>query len=205
MSAAFDREHFIPLRRDELVELLCSDPTLTPGDGEQFRQFCRLLAAIYHFEFNQRLDELKTAYTPFDPDCDTKSLVKLSAEEKQRRLNDLFSDFAWLLERADFKHLTQQDVEPALHRASDWGIRTEVDFSAYERLAIFVRGDTTQQRSRRRLSRFYRMEEVTVPIYQRLVLMLKLRRHRRLGEQVDTENVYLKIFKDIPKLDVVML
>ena len=79
MSAAFDREHFIPLRRDELVELLCSDPTLTPGDGEQFRQFCRLLAAIYHFEFNQRLDELKTAYTPFDPDCDTKSLVKLSA------------------------------------------------------------------------------------------------------------------------------
>jgi hypothetical protein len=198
-------EHFIPLHKDELVELLCCNEGLTADDRDRFRRFCRLMAPLCHLDFNRRLEELKSAYAPFDPDCETRSLVRLDADEKQRRLNDLFSDFAWLLERANFKHLSQSEVEPALHRASDWGIRTEVDFGAYERLAIFVRGDTTQLRSRRRVQHLYRKEEVLVPIYQRLVLMLKLRSHRRLGAKVDTENVYLKIFKDIPKLDVVML
>src|SRR5262249_7934911 len=51
----------------------------------------------------------------------------------------------------------------------------------------------------------YRLEETEVPIFRRLVLILKLRQHPRLPGPVDTENVYLKVFKDIPKLDVMML
>ena len=81
----------------------------------------------------------------------------------------------------------------------------DVDFSAFEHMAIFARGDTVQRRPRRRWSNLYRSEEAEVPIYRRLVLILKLRRHPRLRGPIDTDNVYLKIFKDIPKLDVVML
>jgi hypothetical protein len=33
-----DREHFIPVCRHELVDMLWSDPELTPGDPEQFRR-----------------------------------------------------------------------------------------------------------------------------------------------------------------------
>jgi hypothetical protein len=44
-----------------------------------------------------------------------------------------------------------------------------------------------------------------VPIYRRLVLILKLRPHPRLGPGVDTEHVFLKVFKDIPRMDVDML
>src|SRR5437763_2936819 len=84
-------------------------------------------------------------------------------------------------------------------------MRLDVDFSACEHVAVFARGDTMQTRTRRRLRSLYRQEEAEVPIYRRLVLLLKLRRHPRLQGPVDTENVYLKIFKDIPKLDVLML
>jgi hypothetical protein len=80
-----------------------------------------------------------------------------------------------------------------------------VDFGAFEHIAIFARGDTLQRRTRRRWANLYRLEEADVPIYRRLVLILKLRQHPRLGGNVDTTNVYLKIFKDIPKLDVMML
>ncbi|MGH7222874.1 MAG: DUF3754 domain-containing protein, partial [Gemmataceae bacterium] len=65
--------------------------------------------------------------------------------------------------------------------------------------------DTVQRRRRRRWYNPYGSAEAEVPIYRRLVLILKLRRHPRLRGPIDTDNVYLKIFKDIPKLDVVML
>src|SRR5207237_56199 len=81
-----DREHFIPLRKSELVDLLCSDADLSAEERDLFRQFCRLVAATFHFEYHQRLEELKDAYAPFDPDADTRSQLHLSAEETHHRL-----------------------------------------------------------------------------------------------------------------------
>src|SRR5438105_4566817 len=104
MAEYKDREHFIPLRKSEIVDLLCGNDSLSRSDEELFRHFCRLLAATYHIEYNQRLEQLKSAYSPFDPDTDNLALNKLRAEEKQRRINDLFSDFGWLMERANYKH-----------------------------------------------------------------------------------------------------
>jgi hypothetical protein len=205
MAEYKDREHFIPIRRCELVELLCGDKDLKPQERDLFRQFCRLVMATLHFEYDQRLEQLKDAYAPFDPDRDTRTCLKVSADERQRHLNDLFCDFGWLLERAQFKHLSRDELEPALHSASDWGINMDVDFRAFERIAIFARGDGQVKRTRRRLRNFLRVEEAMVPAYKRLVIILKMRKHKRLPKEVDTESVYLKVFKDIPKLDVKML
>jgi hypothetical protein len=205
MAENKDREHFIPIRTRELVDLLCADKALKPQDGDLLRQFCRLLMATLHFEYNQRLDELKDSYAPFDPDRDTRSLLKPGADERQRRLNDLFCDFGWLMERANFKHLSREELEPALHGASDWGIHMDVDFAAFERIALFARGDAREKRTRRRWRGLYRLEEAMVPLYKRLVIILKMRKHKRLPKEVDTQSVYLKVFKDIPKQDVKML
>ena len=94
-------EHFIPLRRSELIDLLCTQAELSAEDAEQFRRFCRLISAVYHFEYNRRLEELKDDYAPFDPDRDTRVLAHMSADEQQHRLNELFSDFGWLQEDAE--------------------------------------------------------------------------------------------------------
>jgi hypothetical protein len=205
MAEYKDREHFIPLRKSDLVELLCADKNLSSSSREEFRQFCKLVTATLHFEYNHKLEELKTAYAPFDPDSDTRPLVPIGAEEKQKRLNELYRDFAWLLERANFKHLDRDNLEAGLATASAWGLRMRVDFSVFEHLAIFARGDVVQQRKYRRVTNLYREETTPVPIYQRLVLIIKLRPHKQIDRQVDTSRVYLKIFKDIPKVDVKML
>jgi hypothetical protein len=109
------------------------------------------------------------------------------------------------MERADFKHLCREDLEPCHQEVSAWGIPMNVDFSAFEYLALFARGDMVQQRTRRRWRNVYRAEVTDVPVYQRLVLILKLRSHRRIDERVNKDCVYLKLFKDIPKLDIKML
>jgi hypothetical protein len=200
-----DREHFIPLRRSDLIDLLCADKDLSSADRELFCQFCRLVTATYHFEYNQLLEQLKSAYAPFDPDADTKPLTKFSSDQKHSKLNDLMNEFACLMERANYKHLTLEDIEPALAETSAWGLRMEVDFKVFERLAIFARGDTVQKRTLRSWKTRYRLEEVQVPIYQRLVMILKLRRSNRLDRQIDTNSVYIQIFKEIPKVDIKML
>jgi hypothetical protein len=205
MDTATVPEHFIPLARSELIDFLCADQTLSEDESASFRMLCEQIAMVYHLQYHRRLTELKQAYLPFDPDSDTTHLLPLTAEQRQARLNGLFSDFAWLLERAGFRHLSRSEIEPALEGASDWGVHMNVDFSAFEHIAIFARGGTVQKRFRKRWYKFYRVEEAEVPIYRRLVLILKLRPHPRLRGPIDTDNVYLKIFKDIPKLDVIML
>lgn len=204
MAEYLDREHFIPLRKTELVDWLCDDPNLPAAQREPFRQFCRLVFATYHFEFNQRLDQLKEAYAPFDPDSDCKSVLAVKAEEKQRRFNHLCNEFAWLMEKANFKHLSPDEIVTD-EKVGEWGLRMHVDFSIFEHLAVFARGDTMEKRQKRCWPYFWQKEESKVPIYQRLVMILKLRPHARLPRGVDTNTVFLQVFKNIPKNDLKML
>lgn len=205
MTAPRDCSHFIGLHTAELIDLLCDDRTLPEDDRTQLRRFADLLRQVYHQHYHRRLLDLKNAYAPFDPDSDAHSIKKLTADEKQKHLNGLYSDFAWLLDRAHFRHLDRGELEQTLGSSSDFGIHMDVDFSAFDHVALFVRGPTYQTRQLRSWRSFFSTQEVEVPIFRRLVLILKLRDHPRLGPGVDTEHVFLKVFKDIPRADVDML
>jgi hypothetical protein len=205
VNAGERREHYIPIRRADLVDLLCRQPALTAGERDEFRQLCRIVEASFHFEFHRRLEALKNAYAPFDPDADTRPLTELRPEEKQERLEKLFHRFIVLLERANFKRLSRDEIAKALEDASHWGLNFHVDFALYDKLEVFARGDGIQRRSLRRLRNLLRKEDIDVPIYQRLVVILRLHPDKRLGKLVDTEGVYIKLYKDIPKMDLEML
>jgi hypothetical protein len=200
-----DRERYIPLCKNDLIDLLCEDGGLPPQEAESFCLFGDRVTAACHRQYQQRLEKLKADYTPFDPDADTKCVFPLREEERQRKQNELYREFTWLMEHAQYKHLSCGDIEPTLGGASDWGFRMDLDFSVFERLAIFVRGDALQRRVKRRLRSLFRVREVELPIYQRLVMLIKLRPHRRLGKDVKPDCVYFQIFKNIPKLDIKML
>src|SRR5690606_15810522 len=77
--------------------------------------------------------------------------------------------------------------------------------SMFERLEVFVRGDSIQERTRRPWWKLFREERRKVPCYQRLVVMLDLRDHPRLEKNIARDAVYLKVFKDVPKPDLDML
>ncbi len=206
MAEYTDREHYIPLRVSDLVELLCTDKGLSREDADTFRQFCRLVTATYHFEYYQKLEELKNEYAPFDPDSVTRAVKKLTPEEKDKRLEKLFKQFTWLMERANYKRLDRAAIDAAMQEVSLWGINMEVDFGVFEQMELFIRGDTVGRRFFKRWWQFWkRPEEVRVPIYQRLALILKLRPHKRLPREINTQSVYLKLFKEIPKADIEML
>ncbi len=205
MAEYKDREHYIPLRKSDLVQLVCSDKQLSGQDQQNLRQFCVLISAIFHFEYLERLESLKDSFAPFNPDLDTKPLRELGRDEKEKQLDVLFQGFDALMERANYTKLTKADIDKAINAgASDWGINMDVDFSVFEKAAYFVRGEGRTKRTRRHPVFFWRSVEKEVDTYKRMILILKMRPHKRLPTYVNTSAVYIKVFKDIPKLDLEM-
>ncbi len=66
-------EHFIPLRKTELVRRLVEDQSLHNGDTDQFQQWCRLLTATVHYQYHDWLEDLKDLYAPVNPDSITRT------------------------------------------------------------------------------------------------------------------------------------
>jgi len=218
MAEYEDREHYIPLRKSDLVDLLCANPSLNDHERDQFRQFCTMVSATLHFEYHRHFEQLKSEYAPFDPDSVTRPLFLPSPaggegqgvrgqlkDDSRPQLDKLFERCKWLMERANFALLDRKAIEKAMQEVSDWGLNMEVDFSVFERLEVFARGDVMGERYRRSWRNLFRQERVLVPTYQRLALILKLRPHKRLGKDINTQAVFLKLFKDVPKADLEML
>src|SRR5262249_51252841 len=156
------------LRKSDLVELLLKDKALSPQEREPFRQFCKLASCVFHYEYLGELEELKDDYAPFDPDADTTPLTPLTPEEKEKRREQLFGAFARLLERGNFIHLTREQVEKAVKEHGErLGLETDVDLGMFERLEVYVRGDTKMKRTRRVWRKVWLKEEFDVPIFQR--------------------------------------
>ncbi len=205
MAEYKDREHYIPLRKSELVDLLCKDRGMTSESAEQLRRLATILSATFHFEYYKLLEDLKDEYAPFDPDSVTRRLNPPAADEGDRKLVALFERFHWLMERANFKRLGKEDLEKAAQEVKDWSLRMNVDFTSFEKLAAYVRGEYTARRTRRVWWKLWRQEERHVGMFQRLALIVKLKRSRRVPKNVSTEAVFLKLFKDVARMDAEML
>ena len=151
---------------------------------------------------------MKDDYAPLTPTAKPSPSSRSLPRNEPRIWPTFFDKFVGLMERANFKRLSYDGrlaCAAIAGGASDWGVNMDVDFSVFERLELFARGDVIGKRTRRRLLNLWRQEEVKLPIYRRLVFIIKLNSHKRLGPHVDTSVVYLKHFKDIPKLDLEML
>lgn len=208
MAEYADREHYIPVRKTDLVELLLKDAKMPPGERESFRQFSRLVSAIWHFEYHTTLETLKDDFAPFDPDAETVPLGSSAVEPAKRpeAINSLFDRFTKLMERANYKRLTRKDIDDAMAGgASEFGVNMHVDFDAFERLEVYARGESDVSRTKTHPIFFWQKTEKKVPSYRRLVVMIKLRKHKRIPDTIDTEDVFLKVFKDIPRMDLEMV
>lgn len=199
------REHYIPLRRTDLVHLLCQQLAADPSRADGFRRFCDILSATLHFDYKKLYDGLKDTYAPFDPENTTLNLVSLPPEERKATMGKLFAKIDDLLKKANFLPLGQVDLERASKLRSEWGINMDVQFDLFEKLQLYARGDAVGQRTRRHWLRFWQEETVNVPIYQRLAVIIKLKKSKRFPKDVDTDDVFLKYLKDIPQADIEML
>ncbi|HEX5105868.1 MAG TPA: DUF3754 domain-containing protein, partial [Pirellulaceae bacterium] len=201
------REHFIPLRPAELVQKLADDPALTIPERQQFRQFCQLVEATIHHEYWTRLQALKAAYAPFDPDSDAYGNaategVSCTAAGGPPSAQALFEQFDELLMRANYRRLPREELERAVEEPNQTGLHLHLNLDIFERLEIYVRGNATTTKTCRTWRSLWQPRSVSMPVHRRLALIFRLQQVTPATDRLDTRAVVLKLFKDIPHQDV---
>lgn len=197
--------HFVPLRVGDLVTVLTRRPELPDGDRDAFRRFGEMVQHIYHFEQHKDLLRLKSAFGPYNPDADTHAIASDAEGSDRPKLDRIFEEVELLARRANFRPLSKADIDAALASRTSAGLNMDVDFSVFDRYAMYVRGKVRVRQARSLWWWPWAMADEEVDAFQRMLVVMKLRPHPRLNKMVDTDHVHLKAFKDIPCADVEML
>ncbi len=200
-------EHFIPVRKSQLIETITRDAAHRVENIADFLQFCRLLDSTLHYEYHTYLESLKEAYVDFNPDTEDQlggpSEASSSQDLVRGELEEvLYSELTSLLERANYRRLTIEDIQEIAGEVSPWHINLEVDFDAFERLEVYTRGITEKTLTRRRWHKFFMLEEAKVLVYERLVVIFHLAADSHAARDANSNAVYLKTFKNIPTIDL---
>lgn len=194
---------FIPYRKNDIVEMCLKDSHLSAQESD-FRQLCAMLGSIFHFEFHKIIESMKDIYAPVDPDADTR-LFENTGFQPDRNFVDLLED---LLEKANYEHISQADLNQAMNEASLFRIRLHVDFEDFSEVLLFCRGESERQEA---ISRWMGLssKKITFTNYDRVVVYIRFRDDY---EQKDGQlpscrpgSTLLKLFQNVPKADLEML
>ena len=225
------RERFIPVTRFALLDRLTQSRTWPKGQAADARRFFRYLDYWRQQQYFALLLDLEQTYETFSPDSDLLMTRSFSEAERQTHKERVFEGVENLLERANYERIDPSDIEMILTRDSHYGLDLFVDMQAFERIAIYYRGASNRRFEKRSWKKFLRKEEFNVPIFQRLFIMFKLKpfamrveevmRDRKCSREVaeawvdkklqslppgiSSKNIYLKLFKNIPRTDLEMV
>lgn len=226
-----EREHFIPITRFALMDRLTVPSAWPAGQAREARRFFSYLDYWRHQRYGARLLDLEQTYEPFSPDSDLLMTRSFSDDELQRMQSRMIDGMREILTQANYSEIDPSEVEKILTSESHYGLDLHVDVTLFEECLIFYRGASTRKDQKRTLRKFLRKEEFDVPIFQRLFLLFKLkplemrvrelmeaekisrreaermakRQRAHLPGAVVTGNIYMKLFKNIPRSDVEMI
>lgn len=140
---------FIPFRKTDVVTLCAAE--VPDEERESFQAFTDLLASLLHHEFRARLEALKDAYHPFNPDTDTRTIVELGADERRDAEKHLVEELTALAEAANFDRIDANDLDRAFGDESLLKVRLEADFDDFEEYVFYRRGERARQEEVKRL------------------------------------------------------
>ncbi len=207
MQGTTASEHFIPFRKADLVRMCLADPGLDAARRTGFSQFCELVSSIFHFEFHQRLENLKDLYAPVNPDADT---LPAPVPPEAADTRELATELRNVLQAANYVAVTREDLERAMLEESLFKIRLEVDFDDFEEVLFFRRGESRRTETLVELFGL-RRREIEFTNYDRVLVYVKFRdaeyfeRQGRRNLMFVPGSTLLKLFQNVPKADLEML
>jgi len=203
-------ERFIPFRKSDVVAM-CVDE-VQDGQREPFRAFVELLESLLHHEFRGRLEALKDAYYPFNPDADVRTLHEPSAAERDAAQERLVQELTALAEDANFERISPDDLDRAFVEESLVKVRLEADFDDFEHVVFYRRGVRTREEQVKRWFGL-RRKDITFTNYGKVLVYVKFKdaaHFQERGKKVDdlpfaAGSMIIKLFQDVPRADLEML
>ena len=227
------RERFIPVSRQALMRALWA-ADLWPGhDPSQVRTCFRYIAHWRHLSYADRQQELIEAYLPFNPDRDVAAggaSVPETAETAEAK-QAFIERVRRMLERANYNEIDRARLQAVIDEENPYGLALDVDLDEFEDILVFVRGTETDTSVPGWYDKLRSKKPVSFLVYQRLFLLLKLkpleqrvrevaiaenvaegkaakvvaRARKMLPEDIDDRQIYIKMFKEIPRPDLEMM
>jgi len=201
-------DNFIPVRKADILDALVEHGEFADDrEREQFRQICKLLAAVYHYEYFDRLEKLRHAYFYFNPELNAQARFK--PEEIERAYRELVDLFVTVLKGANFIEVTKEEIERAHREDAEVRVELRAPVDDFREVRFFRRG--------------HHQEDIVVPrwfgwgsrtinatMYDDIVLFVALKpdihladAHRRNGRRrVRPGSVLIKYFHNIASSDL---
>jgi hypothetical protein len=222
---------FIPLTRHAVMADLCEDIE-GPDDTDHFAHAALELERHRAHDYRRLAREIRRLYLPFSPDADTLKVRDFPREEAQRMEGRLAHKVRYLLTRANYTPLPQDELTRILSAQSPYSLRIEVDLDEYDMLHVFARDVYVAEHTVRRPETLYLLKAtIKTRVYRRLFVALKLKtdedrakevaerqdisqrkafrqvrkRRRQLPQNTRAECIYVKVFKDMPEHDLQIL
>ena len=204
------REHFLPFRPNQLIQQLARRAS-SAAEFDKLRPAIEDFKKKIRLQYQQHHEALIDLYSQFDPDRDlSERVLEVEDDHSSEPIDEtayrsLFSEIADSLGHANYRRLSPREIQAAVGAASHWGVRLQVKYSSFRRLEVYGRGDIVTKRMKRDWRSFFRMKEVDVPIYQRLVVVFRAKELQSFQDPLDPSRVHLRMFKNIPKADIDMM
>jgi Protein of unknown function (DUF3754) len=209
-EAVDDRENFIPIRKTDILDALIEHGQLTSEDErEKFRQVCRLLAAIYHYEYFDRLEKLRDAYFYFNPELD--AARRFDRDKIDRAYADLIESFAAVLKGANFVEMSREEIEAAHNQREGSRVVVEAPVDDFRDVKFFRRGHHKETFEtpywfglRKRASEGLVHDDIVLMVAMKLDSEITSRRERKRLKQLRIRpgSVLIKYFRNIAAWDL---
>ncbi|MFA3792560.1 TMEM143 family protein [Aliiglaciecola sp. SL4] len=210
MQQSSKKDRFIPLRKTDLINACIVQGQLVEADKKAFTELCHILVSTLHFEYHQTLETLKDNYAPFDPNADTLPVHATSQASLEDKQQVFAQTFAQVLNAANFEKVTEQDLQEALHEASLFKVRLEVEFSDFAEVVFYRRGEYQKTET---LSKFWglKKQQVTFTNYDKIAVYIKFKNAEYFAQKkaknlnFEPDSTIIKLFQNVPKADLEML
>jgi hypothetical protein len=193
------RLRFIPFRKRDIVDMCIAGSELKGREQIKFRDLCRLMQSVFHFEYHEKLEELKNGYAPLNPDRDTRK-INIFAQGQDGDFSENLND---LLDKANYEKLTDAELAMAFEESSLFKLRLDVDFNDFEEVLIYSRGESIH---REVIPYAWGMLSRTIEFsnFDRVVIYIKFSQTIESSRNKPGATM-LKMFQSVPKADIEML
>ena len=207
-----ERDQFIPIRKSDIIAELAKSGLLIGSDQhEMFRQLCRLLGAIFHYEYFERLERLRDDYYYFNPE------VPLDPKRDPQAIEEARLELLEILEKAlkgaNYVEVPLSEIEQA-HEEHVLKVKVETTMEHYHQVRFFRRG---RHKERVDIRKWFGLRQnfIEAWVFDNVVLMVtiklpsEIKSKRRLKElqksQLRPGSILIKYFRHIASTDLHML
>jgi hypothetical protein len=208
--AVGDRDHFIAVRKIDILDALIEHGGIDDeARRDQFRQICRLLAAIYHYEYFAELERLRDDYFYFNPELEPHARFDQAALE--RAYADLVGSFTNVLEDANFVEMSHAEIEQAHRQRQAMRVEIEAPIDDFREVRFFRRGHHQESIE---IARWLGLRKRTtqVLVYDDVVLFVAVKpetdiasrrvRKHLVQRKMRPGSVLIKYFRNIAAVDL---